>query len=252
VTRLPPGATVRRDAGLYGYERALRRAGMELVAGVDEAGRGACAGPLVAGAAILKPGKAGEISGLADSKLLTEKARERCYAHVVKKALAWSVVMIESDECDRLGMHVANVEALRRSLARLDVRPSYVLTDGFPVDGLATPGLAVWKGDQVAACVAAASVVAKVTRDRIMCELDHTHPEYGFAEHKGYVTPEHSEALRRHGPCPEHRFSYVNVAAVTGRTPRRGTVGVASGDGLLQQARVSENGDMVGVEGTAR
>jgi ribonuclease HII len=94
-------------------------------------------------------------------------------------------------------------------------------------------------------------VVAKVTRDRIMCELDGRHPEYGFAEHKGYATPEHSEALHRHGPCPEHRFSYANVAAVAGRTGRRGTVGVASGEGMLRQARVRDNGGMVGVEGGA-
>jgi ribonuclease HII len=119
------------------------------------------------------------------------------------------------------------------------------------VDGLGTPGLAVWKGDQVAACVAAASVVAKVTRDRIMCELGEQHPEYGFAEHKGYATPEHSEALHRHGPCPEHRFSYANVAAVASRTTGRGTVGVASGDGLLPRARVQDNGGMVAVEGGA-
>ena len=139
---------------------------------MDEAGRGACAGPLVAGAAILPPGKAGIVPGLADSKLLTETARERCYAQIVRRALAWSVVVIESDECDRLGMHVANVEALRRAVALLDVRPAYVLTDGFPVDGLGVPGLAMWKGDRVAACIAAASVLAKVTRDRIMCEMD--------------------------------------------------------------------------------
>ena len=163
--------TVRRDAGIYGYERALRRAGLEPVAGVDEAGRGACAGPLVAGAVVLPPGKAGIVPGLADSKLLTEAARERVYAQVVRRALSWSVVVIESEECDRLGMHVANVEALRRAVARLATRPSYVLTDGFPVDGLGVPGLAVWKGDRVAACIAAASVIAKVTRDRLMVEM---------------------------------------------------------------------------------
>ena len=216
MTRLPPGATVRRDAGLYGYERALRRAGMGLVAGVDEAGRGACAGPLVAGAAILKPGKTGEIPGLADSKLLTEKARERCYAHVVRRALAWAVVVIESDECDRLGMHVANVEALRRSLARLEVRPSYVLTDGFPVDGLEVPGLAMWKGDRVAACISAASVVAKVTRDRMMMAEHERWPAYDFAVHKGYCTPEHQEALDEHGPCAIHRYRFVNVRRAAG------------------------------------
>jgi ribonuclease HII len=216
VTRLPPGATVRRDAGLYGYERALRRAGMDVVAGVDEAGRGACAGPLVAGAAILKPGKSGEIKGLADSKLLTELARERVYAQVVKKALAWSVVVVESDECDRLGMHVANVEALRRAVALLEVPPEYVLTDGFPVDGLGVPGLAIWKGDRVAACISAASVLAKVTRDRLMVELDREHPAYDFKTHKGYITDGHSEALTRHGPCPQHRMRFVNVRRAAG------------------------------------
>ncbi|HEU0041860.1 MAG TPA: ribonuclease HII, partial [Jiangellaceae bacterium] len=209
MSTLPRGSTVRRDAGLYGYERALRRVGLAPIAGVDEAGRGACAGPLVAAAAILPDGKAGIVPGLADSKLLTEKARERCYDQVVKRALAWSVVIIESDECDRLGMHVANVEALRRALARLDVRPAYVLTDGFPVDGLDVPGLAVWKGDRVAACIAAASVLAKVTRDRIMTELHEEWPEYDFATHKGYITEEHSEALAEHGPCPIHRMRFV-------------------------------------------
>jgi ribonuclease HII len=224
VSRLPLGATVRRDAGLYGYERALRRAGMQVIAGVDEAGRGACAGPLVAGAAILKPGKGGEIPGLADSKLLTEKARERCYQHVVRRALAWSVVVIESDECDRLGMHVANVEALRRAVALLDVSPEYVLTDGFPVDGLGMPGLAMWKGDRVAACISAASVLAKVTRDRIMVELDREHPSYDFKTHKGYVTDVHNALLLEHGPCPEHRMRFVNVRRAAGLEPLASSV----------------------------
>ena len=219
MSDLPRGLTVRRDAGLYGYERALRRVGLAPIAGVDEAGRGACAGPLVAAAAILPDGKAGIVPGLADSKLLTEKARERCYAQVVRRALAWSVVVIESDECDRLGMHVANVEALRRALARLDVRPSYVLTDGFPVDGLGVPGLAVWKGDRVAACIAAASVLAKVTRDRIMTELDGDYPAYDFKTHKGYITDEHSAALVEHGPCPIHRMRFVNVRRAAGLEP---------------------------------
>jgi ribonuclease HII len=250
---LPPGRTViQRSGGIYALERALQRRGFVHVAGADEAGRGACAGPLVAAAVILPEGRRGEIDGLNDSKLLNPQVRERIYDEVVRRALAWTAILVPPGEVDTRGLHVCNVAAMRRALASLAVRPSYVLTDGFPVDGLATPGLAVWKGDQVAACVAAASVVAKVTRDRIMCELDRDHPQYGFAEHKGYVTPEHSEALRRHGPCSEHRFSYVNVAAVTGRTPRRGTVGVASDDDLLPQAPVGENGDMVGVEGTAR
>lgn len=210
------GATIRRDAGLYGYERALRRAGLDPVAGVDEAGRGACAGPLVAAAAILPGGKAGQVPELADSKLLTAKARERCYAQVTKRALAWSVVVIEPGECDRLGMHVANVEALRRALARLEVRPQYVLTDGFGVDGLGVPGLAMWKGDRVAACISAASVIAKVTRDRIMMQQHELWPDYDFATHKGYITAEHTEALTEHGPCPIHRMRFVNVRRAAG------------------------------------
>lgn len=211
MSSLPRGSTIRRDAGLYGYERALRRAGLEPIAGVDEAGRGACAGPLVAAAAILPDGKRGQVPELADSKLLTAKARDRCYDQILARALAWSVVAIDAAECDRLGMHVANVEALRRALCRLDLRPSYVLTDGFSVDGLGVPGLAVWKGDRVAACIAAASVIAKVTRDRIMAGLHAEYPEYDFDIHKGYCTPEHQDALDQFGPCPEHRRRFVNV-----------------------------------------
>ncbi len=244
---LPPGRTViSRSAGIYALERALQRRGFAEVAGADEAGRGACAGPLVAGAVILPESRRYEIEGLTDSKLLTPLARERIYDEVVRVALAWSVVIVPPGEVDSRGLHVCNLAAMRRALAGLAVRPSYVLTDGFPVDGLGVPGLAVWKGDRVAACVAAASVIAKVTRDRIMCELDEVHPEYGFAEHKGYVTPEHSAALTRHGPCPEHRFSYANVAAVAGLPARRGTVGVASPDRVPRQTPVGENGGMEG------
>lgn len=199
---------VRRDAGLYGYERALTRAGLDPVAGADEAGRGACAGPLVAAAVILGDRR---IEGLRDSKLMTEAARERAYADIVARAVAWSVVAISPQECDRLGMHVANVSALRRALSRLAVEPAYALTDGFPVDGLGMPGLAVWKGDRVSASVAAASVIAKVTRDRMMVELDARWPAYGFAGHKGYCTSVHQALLEEHGPSPEHRWRYDNV-----------------------------------------
>ncbi|BCJ42453.1 hypothetical protein GCM10010168_08050 [Actinoplanes ianthinogenes] len=213
----PPRTVVRREAGLYALEQALQRRGFAHVAGADEAGRGACAGPLVAAAAILPAGKRGEVPGLADSKLLTAAARERVYEQVIARALAWSVMIIPPTEVDARGLHVCNLAAMRRALASLTVRPEYVLTDGFPVDGLGVPGLAVWKGDRVAACVAAASVLAKVTRDRLMVELDEKFPDYGFAVHKGYITDEHSAALSKHGPCAEHRFSYVNVAAVSGR-----------------------------------
>jgi ribonuclease HII len=209
--------TVRRDAGLYGYERALARRGLWPVAGADEAGRGACAGPLVVAAVVLPEGKRGEVPGLADSKLLTPLARERVYAQVLRRAMSWSVVVIAPQDVDRRGLHVCNVIGMRRALAQLDVKPAYVLTDGFPVPGLDVPGLAMWKGDRVAGCIAAASVLAKVTRDRIMTQLHGRFPSYGFDEHKGYSTPEHQAALRDHGPCPEHRFSYVNVRSATDR-----------------------------------
>ena len=130
-----------------------------------------------------------------------------------------TVVVVEPEECDRLGMHVANVEALRRALARLDVRPSYVLTDGFPVDGLEVPGLAVWKGDRVAACIAAASVIAKGTRDRIMTDLHRSYPVYDFETHKGYITDVHTERLTALGPCPQHRMRFVNVRRAAGLEP---------------------------------
>lgn len=244
----PPRTVVRREAGLYALERALQRRGFRHVAGADEAGRGACAGPLVAAAAVLPEGRRGEIDGLADSKLLTPAGRERVYEEVVTRALAYAVVVVPADEVDARGLHVCNLAAMRRALASLATRPEYVLTDGFRVDGLDVPGLAVWKGDRVAACVAAASVLAKVTRDRIMVELDERYPGYGFAEHKGYVTTEHTVALREHGPCAEHRFSYANVAAVSGRhgrPPRARRPAVA--DGHEPMERSGRSGGTVGV-----
>src|SRR5687767_8631803 len=183
-----------RPDALWEMERRLRRRGFEAVAGADEAGRGACAGPLVAAACVLPAGR-----------------RERVYAEVVDRAVAWSVVVIPVEDLDARGMHVTNIEALRRAVCTLDPGPDYVLTDGFPVPGLARPNLAVWKGDRVAACVAAASVLAKVTRDRIMLDLHERWPEYDFAGHKGYITDVHTAALERHGPCPEHRMRFVNV-----------------------------------------
>ena len=213
-----PRPVVRDEHGLWAFERVLQRSGFPAVAGTDEAGRGACAGPLVVAAVVLPPGRRGEVPGLADSKLLTPRAREQAYDEVMARAAGVQVVVVPPQEVDRTGLHVMNVRAMRQAVARLTPCPSYVLSDGFPVPGLPVPALAVWKGDRVAACVAAASVVAKVTRDRMMRRLDETFPEYGFAVHKGYATPEHSAALAAHGPCPEHRFSYVNVRASMGQT----------------------------------
>jgi len=202
---------VRSENGLWAFERVLQRCGFADVAGADEAGRGACAGPLVVAAVVLPSGRRGEVPGLADSKLLSAPAREAAYAQVLRRAQGWSVVVVPPQEIDRCGLHVMNLRAMRQAVGRLEPCPSYVLTDGFPVGGLPAPALAVWKGDRVAACVAAASIVAKVTRDRIMVQMHERYPQYGFFEHKGYVVPEHAAALREHGPSPEHRFSYVNV-----------------------------------------
>ena len=231
-----PRPVVRRENGLWAYERVLQRCGFPHVAGADEAGRGACAGPLVVAAVVLPSGARGEVPGLADSKLLTAAAREAAYEQVVRRALSWSVVVVPSTEVDRCGLHVMYVRAMRQAVSRLDPCPSYVLTDGFPIKGMPAPTLAMWKGDRFAACVAAASVVAKVTRDRMMVALHERFPAYDFARHKGYATAEHSAALREHGPCPEHRFSYVNVrSAAAGLAPPEGSLRL---DAAMEPAEV--------------
>ena len=208
----PVSYTPRRGTGLTGYERVLVRAGLGPVAGVDEAGRGACAGPLVVAAVALDRFDGPRWAQVADSKALTARAREEAYRLIAATALAWHVVVIEPGEIDRRGLHVCNVAGMRQALAGLVVSPGYVLTDGFAVPGLAVPALAMWKGDQVAVCVAAASIIAKVTRDKIMSGLHTEYPEYGFSRHKGYSTPSHMAALDAHGPSPVHRRSFVNVS----------------------------------------
>jgi len=222
-----PGYTPRRVAGLTGYERVLARAGFTQVAGIDEAGRGACAGPLVVAAVMLDSRRRSGIGDIADSKSLTAAVREKACQQVIAQALAWHVVVIPADEIDGTGLHVCNIAGMRRALAGLSPQPQYVLTDGFPVRGLGIPALAMWKGDEVAACVAAASVVAKVTRDRLMRDLHVRYPAYGFARHKGYSTPSHMRALSAHGPCPEHRRSFANVG---GSARDRHLAGLEVGD----------------------
>jgi ribonuclease HII len=173
----------------------------------------------VVAACVLRPGDARRMAGLTDSKLLTAAAREEYYALVRRWCLDHAVIVVPPEEIDRRGVHAANVDGMRRAVAALTVDPGYVLTDGFPVRGFGRPALAVQKGDQVAACVAAASVLAKVTRDRLMVGLDAEHPQYRFAEHKGYNTPVHEAALAEHGPSAVHRHSFVNVRAAARRRP---------------------------------
>jgi len=211
TTVWPPRAIIRKSSGMRTLESALYRSGLGPVAGVDEVGRGACAGPLVVAACVLGPNRRESLSLLDDSKRLTEKQREQLFPLIRRYALAFHIVFIDSTEVDRRGVHVANIEGMRRAVAGLSVRPGYVLSDGFRVPGLPVPSLPVIGGDGAAACIAAASVLAKVSRDRLMVEMDSTHPGYGFAEHKGYSTPGHSAALAELGPSRAHRYSFINV-----------------------------------------
>jgi ribonuclease HII len=160
---------------------------------------------------VLPPGRRGEIDGLNDSKVLSPATRELLYHEIVHRAIGYAVVVVPATEIDAYGLHVANLAGMRRALSLLSPAADYALTDGFPVPGAGVPSTAVWKGDATVACIAAASVLAKVIRDGIMCDLHQRWPRYEFARHKGYVTPEHAEALRRHGPCAAHRRRYINV-----------------------------------------
>lgn len=196
------------SADLDRYERALREQGFVRIAGADEAGRGALAGPLVAAAVILPGGF--DLDGINDSKILTRHQRERAFARIVQTA-SFAVAKAEPGAIDRRGLHRTNIALLRRAVKALDPSPDYVLTDGFPVPRIPFPSLGVKKGDAVAASVAAASIVAKVTRDRIMDRLHRKHPDFGFDHNRGYATPEHLEILDRLGPSRVHRLSFACV-----------------------------------------
>ena len=193
-------------------EDRLYAAGISPLAGVDEAGRGACAGPLVVASVILRDPHARELAKVRDSKELSEKNREELFDVVTAAALSLSVVIISNEEIDARGVHAANLDGMRRAVQGLEITPAYVLTDGYAIEGLALPNLAVWKGDQVVTCISAASIIAKVTRDRIMREMDLIYPEYGLASHKGYITKIHTEALQKYGVTPVHRRSFSNIA----------------------------------------
>ncbi len=195
-------------------EDRLLAAGISPFAGVDEAGRGACAGPLVVASVILKDHRSAELQQVRDSKELSEKMREELFDVVSSASTSISVIIISHEEIDSRGVHAANLDGMRRAVQGLDLQPAYVLTDGYPIEGLAIPNLAVWKGDQVVTSISAASIIAKVTRDRIMRELDITYPVYGFKSHKGYITKVHTDALVAHGVSPVHRRSFSNIAAL--------------------------------------
>jgi len=199
-------------------ESTLIASGIKQIAGVDEAGRGPCAGPLVIAAVILKDPFAKELSKVRDSKEFSEKVREELYDVVIEQALSYSIIDISVDEIDKFGLHKSNLEGMRRAINSLDIAPDYVLTDGYPIEGLAIPNLAVWKGDQVAVSISAASILAKVYRDRVMIKLDAQYPGYGLAKHKGYITAAHTKALGKLGVSEIHRKSFANIAAFMNRS----------------------------------
>jgi ribonuclease HII len=195
-------------------EELLHKAGISPVAGVDEAGRGPCAGPLVIAAVILKDPFTPELAQVRDSKEISESKREELFDVIMNIAISVSVIRVSVEEIDARGVHMANLDGMRRAVSGLSIEPAYVLTDGYAIEGLALPNVAVWKGDQVVTAISAASIIAKVTRDREMIELDKQYPQYGFAKHKGYITAAHTAALAEHGPCAEHRKSFSNIAAL--------------------------------------
>jgi ribonuclease HII len=209
VATVEDRVVVRRLKEIDHYERQLRERGFRILAGVDEAGRGALAGPLVAAAVILPDDF--DLDGIEDSKLLTPKQRREAAARILDRALAVSVRKAMPGRIDRAGLHRTNLALLRRALRTLPVVPEFVLTDGFPIKRLGLPSLALRKGDVVTASVAAASVIAKTTRDRMMDRYHRRFPAYGFDTNRGYGTERHWEALWRFGPTPIHRRSFNHV-----------------------------------------
>jgi ribonuclease HII len=187
-------------------ENALRRLGFDRVAGVDEVGRGCLAGPVVAAAVVLDP--AAHVAGLADSKLVPPEERDTLAALIISRATAWAVAIVDAGEIDRVNIHRASLQAMRQAVGALAPLPDAVLVDGFRIPDLAIPQRGIVKGDRRCAAIAAASIVAKVTRDRLMQDLDVQDPRYGFARHKGYATAEHLDAVARYGYSVVHRRSF--------------------------------------------
>ena len=199
-------ATVKKVVARRTIENSLRRYGFVYVAGVDEVGRGCLAGPVMAGAVVLDPDR--HIPGLADSKALTELGRNRLYDAIVKRAFAWAVCAAEPAEIDNINIHQATFKAMQRAVHSLSPLPDVVVVDAFRTPSLLMAQRRVIKGDRQCAAIAAASIVAKVTRDRLMDRLHADDPRYGFDRHKGYATAEHLAAVARHGYSAVHRRSF--------------------------------------------
>lgn len=199
----------RRLLRLHAYERAAHADGHQLVGGIDEVGRGPLAGPVVA-ACVVVDGPL-MLAGLDDSKRVPPERREALAHEIRARALSWAVGEASVQEIDRLNIYWASILAMERALAALAMAPHFLLTDAVRIRSYAGAQLPVIKGDAKCASVAAASIVAKVHRDALCVELDRHHPEYGFAEHKGYATPRHIAAIAAHGPCVQHRRGFTRV-----------------------------------------
>lgn len=201
---MPQKATTVPD---FRRERRLGKKALWPVAGIDEVGRGCLAGPVAAAAVILDPARIPR--GLNDSKCLAADVREALYEKILNSALAVAVAFVTAEDIDRINIRQASLSAMRRALAGLAVAPRYVLIDGNDLpDNLCCPGETLIKGDGLSSSIAAASIVAKVARDRLMARLCRAHPAYGFSRHVGYATQEHLDAIARHGPCPYHRLTF--------------------------------------------
>lgn len=197
----------------FEQELQLAASGIAPVAGIDEAGRGPLAGPVVAGAVVLPAGL--DLPALNDSKALSSRKRDSLYAAITDcPDVRWAVAVLDHAEIDRWNILRATHLAMRQAFLALDPRPAHALIDGLPVADFPCPQTALVGGDAISCSIAAASILAKVTRDRIMLDLDARFPEYGFSKHKGYPTPEHLAKLRLHGPSPVHRRSFSPVAAL--------------------------------------
>lgn len=205
-----------RIAALYRYEEQARAEGYEIVAGVDEAGRGPLAGPVSVAAVILPRGL--YLPKLNDSKKISAKVREELYELLQEKAVAVGTALVDAKTIDRVNIYQATINGMYEAIFSLQPEPQKVLIDAVPLEGLPMPSLSLVKGDAKSASIAAASIIAKVTRDRLMDAYDKEYPQYGFARHKGYGTAEHIEALRKYGPCPIHRLSFEPVKSMAARS----------------------------------
>ena len=188
------------------FEQNLRQQGYQRIAGIDEAGRGALAGPVVAAAVILPVDC--QISGVTDSKQLTPKKRDELFDEIYRTAVAVGVGRVENKEIDQINILQATMGAMAQAIAQITPSPDYALVDGTHLPRISPPAEAIPKGDTLVQSIAAASIIAKVTRDRLMIELDKTYPGYGFQVHKGYGTLLHRQAIAQLGPCPIHRRSF--------------------------------------------